>query len=70
MNKQIDSLLNKKMDRKDFLKHVGLGALLVTGAGALLKATGLVDGQAKQASSKPKADVSYGAMAYGGRKRS
>lgn len=37
MNKQITDLLNKKMDRGAFLKHIGLAMLVLLGVGSLIK---------------------------------
>lgn len=34
---QLDDLLNKEMDRKDFLKHLAIGATVLSGAGAALR---------------------------------
>jgi len=56
---QISELLNKKMDRQDFLKHVAVGAVAASGAGAALRLL----------SSKPQASnaqLGYGGSAYGG----
>jgi hypothetical protein len=38
MKNQLQQLLAKPMDRKDFLKHVGIMALAVTGVTGLLAA--------------------------------
>lgn len=38
LNDQLGQLLEKEMDRKDFLKHVGVGLVAMTGATAILKA--------------------------------
>lgn len=58
---QIGSLLEKKMDRADFLKHVGIGILALIGVTGALKAIGI--GQPGGAAQ------SYGSSAYGGLKR-
>jgi len=62
MNKQIDQILQKRMDRKDFLKHVGMGFAVLTGTAGLVKMF--------SPQSQPKHQVvsaGYGASAYGGR---
>ena len=64
MNKKVEEILNKKMDRKDFLRHIGIGALLLGGAGAALKALGELDTKKSQ----KKVSQGYGSMAYGGKK--
>lgn len=38
IKEQINAILNKKMDRKDFLKHVAVGVVAVMGFGAILRA--------------------------------
>ena len=52
------------MDRKDFLRHIGIGALLLGGAGAALKALEGLDSKKQQ----KKVSQGYGSMAYGGKK--
>lgn len=66
MNKKVEDILNKKMDRKDFLRHIGIGALLLGGAGAALKAVEALDTKKQQ----KKVSQGYGSMAYGGKKQS
>lgn len=70
MNDQIKTLLNKPMDRKDFLKHVGVGALFVAGGGMILNAMNLQ--QQRLVDSRPATGKSYGygygAAVYGGNK--
>ena len=65
---QIDQLLNKEMDRKDFLKHVGLAAIAITGATTILRILvnqpSAVSGTKKLADSSSKSG--YGASSYGG----
>jgi len=53
------NFLNKKMDRKGFLAHLGAGAFAATGLGALLKS---LDGS----DSKQQDSYTYGGGAYGG----
>lgn len=54
-------LLQKEMDRKEFLQHAGIAALALTGASALLRV--LVEQPTKQTGS-----VGYGGSSYGGKK--
>jgi hypothetical protein len=53
----INELLQKRMDRKDFIKHVGMGVAVLTGMAAVIK---MFKPQEQQAS------MGYGAAAYGG----
>lgn len=56
----IAKLLETEMDRKDFLKNVGIAAVALTGASAVVKAL-------SQQSVKPVArSAGYGGSAYGG----
>ncbi len=66
VKKNIDNLLKKPMDRRRFLKHVGLGALLVVGLGPVLKM--LLAGPANSSGLRPGSAANagaYGAMTYG-----
>lgn len=59
---QVGQLLEKEMDRKDFLRHIGVAVAVIAGVPTLLSAisrlqTGSV-GEARQ--------VGYGSSAYGG----
>lgn len=58
----LSQLLEKEMDRKDFLKHVAVAAIALTGATAVLKA---LMHQSGTANSKAE-DKGYGSSAYGG----
>lgn len=53
----INELLQKRMDRKDFLKHVGIGMAVLTGTAGLIKM--LRPGQQTTA-------AGYGSSVYGG----
>lgn len=69
MQKRFDDILQKRMDRKDFLKHVGIGVAVMTGAAGLIK---MLNPQAEagtqQASnSENRQSLGYGASTYGGR---
>lgn len=58
MKDQLYDLLNKPMDRKEFLKHVGMGFATLVGVAGVIKAI------------KPQAvsNLGYGSSVYGGRK--
>lgn len=56
---KLNAILNKKMDRKGFLKHVLFGFVAVMGIGAVLRVLG--DDQ-KSSSTR----IGYGGGAYGG----
>jgi hypothetical protein len=58
-------LLQKQMDRKDFLKHVGIAAVALTGASTILKV--LVDQPTTR--QKVQQQASYGGSVYGGVKK-
>ena len=55
---QINAILKKKMDRQDFIKHLAIGAVALSGAGTALRL--LSQKQNKTA------DGGYGSSAYGG----
>lgn len=57
---QLNQLLAKQMDRKDFIKHVAIGVVALTGAGTALK---LLSGPQKKST-----ELGYGGSAYGGDK--
>jgi hypothetical protein len=60
MNDQLEQLLEKNMDRRDFLKHVVLGFAALTGLAGLLKTlNGIGSKQAHHVGS-------YGSSTYGG----
>lgn len=67
MNAQINSLLAKKMDRKDFLKHVGIGLIAMTGVSAALKTLAPLGGTVTTSPSQsPATSFGYGSSSYGG----
>ncbi|MGD8373277.1 MAG: hypothetical protein PVI21_00250 [Candidatus Woesebacteria bacterium] len=37
MSRQIDELLTKQMDRRDFIKHLGVGMMALFGIGTIVK---------------------------------
>lgn len=57
---KLASLLDKPMDRRDFLKHLGLGVALVFGGG-------VIDRLIFSDSRNPKQVSGYGSSNYGGR---
>lgn len=67
MNKQFDELLQKRMDRKDFLKHVGMGVAIITGTAGIVKLLGNGSRPAGKVGQKQQpVNMGYGASAYGG----
>ena len=66
LKQELNTLLNKKMDRKDFLKVVGVGVIAATGVGTLLRTVNPTQSK-KQVSAAPQG---YGSSAYGGTKTS
>lgn len=64
---EINALLNKKMDRKDFLKSIAIGLVAVTGVSAALRSFAPVPAKERQTAAAPQ---SYGGSAYGGTKLS
>ncbi len=70
IKKELRVLLDKKMDRKDFLKHVGIGVAAITGVSALAKAFIPTSQQTIAQSQTPARSDSYGGSAYGGAKTS
>jgi hypothetical protein len=64
MKDELDSLLQKKMDRRDFLKHVGVGFAAITGIAAVVKTMNSLGGK-----SKAKA-AGYCSSTYGSKKKS
>jgi hypothetical protein len=63
----VNALLEKPMDRRDFLKHIGLGLLLASGVGSIIRSLGQLSTGGKQASSAQLSAAGYGASVYGGR---
>ncbi|HEU0266368.1 MAG TPA: hypothetical protein VFQ70_01965 [Candidatus Saccharimonadaceae bacterium] len=64
MKDQLASLLGKEMDRKEFLRVIGVGAMLLVGGSAILSALSHLTG------TKPgvQSNGGYGASAYGGQR--
>lgn len=65
---QVAVLLNKKMDRKDFLKYAAAAGFMAVGAGAIVNSIAGLDkaGQNKKVG-QANASLGYGSSAYGGR---
>lgn len=59
---QLHAILSKKMNRQDFLKHVALGIVALTGVGTALR---LLSSDSKSVSTAQ----GYGASAYGGKSK-
>lgn len=59
MKDDLNKLLQKKMDRKGFLKHVGIGLAAMTGVATILKTLTGAGNTQQQARG-------YGGGAYGG----
>lgn len=59
---QLGQLLEKEMDRKNFLRHVGVAAAVIVGIPAILGALGRL----QSGSQAPARQVGYGSSAYGG----
>jgi len=68
MTQRLDELLNRKMDRRDFLKHLGVGMLALVGLGAAMRA---LSNGVEQAHPQPVSQIAdyYGSGAYGGMRR-
>ncbi len=56
-----EEILQKEMDRKDFLRNTGIAFGVLTGFAALVGKLNLLDG-----TQKPQANLGYGSSAYGG----
>ncbi|OGL22324.1 hypothetical protein A2707_03285 [Candidatus Saccharibacteria bacterium RIFCSPHIGHO2_01_FULL_45_15] len=69
---ELNTLLTKKMDRKDFLKHVGVGVVAAVGLSSILKAVSSTGAPATSNSSANtnSSSLGYGSSAYGGTKQS
>jgi hypothetical protein len=61
MKNDIEKLLQKEMDRKGFLRHVGIGFAAIIGVTAVLKTLNTMTNSGTQTQSK-----GYGMSAYGG----
>lgn len=59
IQKNVNQLMEKEMDRRDFLKHVGVGFLALTGVMAIVKTLNTMNGNSQTT-------VGYGGGSYGG----
>ncbi len=66
IKENISSLLDKEVDRKDFLKLAGFGIIAVTGVTQIVKALSAPTNKSQKATSQVSQAQGYGAMAYGG----
>ena len=59
-------LLEQEMDRKDFLKSVGLGLMLLMGGGMIVNAiSGMNKSTSQHTSTTQRTSSGYGASGYG-----
>lgn len=68
MNKQFSEILQRRMDRKDFLKHIGMGMAVLTGLAGVIKVLRPQE-KAGTTNGSPIA-AGYGTSVYGGRQHS
>ena len=66
MKDDFAALLQKEMDRKDFLKHVGIGFAVITGAATVLKTLNGFGTSSQKAGNSASYGYGYGAATYGG----
>lgn len=68
----VNEFMQQPMDRKDFLKHLAVGAVMVMGGGMIVQSLGGMDklgvGNGKQQGVKQSSGNGYGASVYGGNK--
>lgn len=65
----LKDLLQKPMDRKDFIKHVGVGLIALTGVTTLVRSLTGQDAD-KQLLSQQNDNSAYGATTYGSKQDS
>ena len=63
IKQNISKLLDTEMERKDFLKLVGIGAVAAVGASQIIKA---ITTQTTQKQPAKTASLGYGSSTYGG----
>lgn len=66
MHKQFDEIFQKRMDRKDFLKHVAMGVAVITGTAGVVKLLNPQQQQLAVSQKHPAVSTGYGSSAYGG----
>lgn len=59
LQNDVQTLLQKKMDRREFIKHVGIGFAALVGVSAVLRTMSSMGGNNQQS-------VGYGSSTYGG----
>ncbi|PID31300.1 hypothetical protein CR983_01775 [Candidatus Saccharibacteria bacterium] len=71
IKQQLASIAAKEMDRKEFLQHAGIGALLVMGGGAIVRSLNLTSADSTTGVAGSRGPVGqtsgYGSSVYGGR---
>jgi hypothetical protein len=60
IKKAVSAVLDKPMDRREFLANAGVAMLTLVGVSAVLKSIGMKEGYHKQTSG-------YGSSSYGGK---
>lgn len=67
IKQELGTLLTKKMDRKDFLKHVGVAVIAMTGVAALIRTLSSVTTTEEVVATKPQVarKRGYGNSGYG-----
>jgi hypothetical protein len=63
LNQDFTAILSKEMDRKDFIKHIAIGVVALTGLATVVKALAPAQKQSPKSSG-------YGGAPYGGSKDS
>lgn len=63
MNNKTFGILHAEMDRREFLRHIGLGMLMLTGAGMIFKSLTMTS---REDGGKKSVGGGYGMSAYGG----
>ncbi|MDB5184001.1 MAG: hypothetical protein JWO07_682 [Candidatus Saccharibacteria bacterium] len=64
IKQEVTAILNKPMDRKGFLRHVAIGVVALSGAGAALRL--LQPEKQKSTHTVTVVEKGYGGTAYGG----
>lgn len=67
MQKQLNSIMQKEMTRKEFLATVGFGVATLFGAGAVIR---LLTGKQQAAIGQQQPSLAYGSNVYGGGRKS
>lgn len=72
MRDQVAGLLTKEMDRKEFMRFIGVGAILVLGGGVIMNALSSLNsgtslkGVKSVGAASPSSSYGYGSSPYGG----